>query len=151
MFDFKSPRRVVVDLPFKLYWAIAGSITLLLLIGQLFLSLPEWTINTIDALMPCLKASRLYTEAERRKKEKDELSKAKASVKPPPQRRGTDGSESSGKTQKNEAQASNKKTTIEARKEVQEVQEREMGQQRNGLVPFWRRRSPPSPKGDGKV
>jgi len=146
MFDFKSPGDVVVDLPFKLYWAIAGSTTFLLLIGQLFLSLPEWAINTIDTLLPFLKDSRLYTEAERRKKEKDELRKAKASVKP--QRRDTGGSGSSGKTQKSGAQVPKEEPTIKSK---QTIYAEGKGQWWNVLVPFLRRRSPPSQIGDGKV
>ncbi|KAE9380152.1 hypothetical protein N431DRAFT_394683 [Stipitochalara longipes BDJ] len=149
MFDFKNTKSVVVDLPTRLYWSIAGSVTVLLLIGQLFFSLPEWTINTIDTLLPCLKNSRLYTEAERRKTDKDSLTKAKDSVNP--ERRGTGGSGFSGKTQNSEAQASHKEAAIQAESPIQEKEVRQREHWWVGLLPSLQRRSLPNPDGDGKV
>jgi hypothetical protein len=103
MFDFKNTESVVVGFPTKLYWSVAGTLTVLLLIGQLFLTFPEWTTNTIDFMgWNRLKNTRLYTEAMKREGEKQKSIMEKNSV----VRRGTGKSGLSGKTQNSEQRPS---------------------------------------------
>jgi hypothetical protein len=145
MFDFKNAESVVVDFPTKLYWSIAGSVTVLLLIGQLFLALPEWTINTINFLhLSCLKNSRLYTEADQRKKDKDKLTREKRSV----VRRGTN--ESEGKNQSTEGQDSSKNLANGMNTPRKENGVEQKGQLRN-VWPLLGRRNQSTRKGKRQV
>jgi hypothetical protein len=99
MFDFKNADSVVVDFPTKLYWSIAGTITFLLIIGQLFLAFPEWTTKAVEAIgWDILEKSRLYTDSKERSAEKDKLIMERNTWNSVV-RRGTDESQLSGKTQ----------------------------------------------------
>lgn len=147
MFDFKNTEHVLVDLPFKLYWSIAGSVTALLLIGQLFLTFPEWTTNTVDFLdWNCLKNSRLYVEAAKRKGEKDKLRKEKNSV----VRRGTGDSELTGTSQTIKGQISKRKSTIRIMRPEEQSALPPIGHRKWMLSPFGRR-SKLTSKGQGEV
>jgi hypothetical protein len=145
MFDFKSAENVIVDFPTKLYWSVAGSITVLLLIGQLFLTFPEWTARTIEIIgWNWLKNSRLYNEATKRKGEKDKQAKEKNSV----VRRGTN--ESEGKAQSTEGRGLSKSPANEMNRPRQENGVEQNGQSTT-LWPLLGRRNRPNPKGNSQV
>lgn len=147
MFDFANAENVIVALPWKIYWSIAGGVTALLLIGQLFLTFPEWTTRTVDLLgWKCLRDSRLYAEAMKRKREMDKLKKERSSV----VRRGTGDSDLSGKSQGTTIQNSRERSATETVRLEQETGTRPNGQLRWMLSPFRRRREL-SPNREGEV
>ena len=49
MFDWSSSS-VIVRLPFKIYWAVTGSVTVILAIGLSFLAYPGWVNTIIDSI-----------------------------------------------------------------------------------------------------
>jgi hypothetical protein len=144
VFDFKSTESVIVALPFKIYWSIAGGVTLLLLIGQLFLTFPEWTVNAIEFMhLSCLKNSRLYKEEMKRKQNKDKQMQEKNSV----VRRRTN--ESEGNAQNTVEQGQSKKLDNEMNGQRRENGLQE-SMQRNGVLNSVKR-GQPSPIGDDQV
>lgn len=144
MFDFKSTESVIVALPSKLYWSIAGSVTLLLLIGQLFLTFPEWTVNAIEFMhLSCLKNSRLYKEERTRKQEKDKQMQEKNSV----VRRRTDESEGNAPNTVEQGQSKNLDNDMNGQSRENGLQE---SRQRNGVLNSMKR-GQPSPRGDDQV
>ena len=64
---------MVIVFSTKLYWSIAGSERKGCPIKRSTVTLSEWTIDSIDTMLPCLKGPRLETKAERRKEEDDVL------------------------------------------------------------------------------
>lgn len=144
MFDFKSTESVIVALPSKLYWSIAGGVTLLLLIGQLFLTFPEWTVNAIEFMhLCCLKNSRLYKEVMKRKREKDKQMQEKNSV----VRRRTNESEGNAQNAVEQGQSKKLDNDMNGQRRENGLQE---SRQRNGPLNSVKR-GKPSPIGDDQV
>ncbi|PMD27823.1 hypothetical protein NA56DRAFT_148498 [Hyaloscypha hepaticicola] len=128
VFDFKSTESVIVALPSKLYWSIAGGVTLLLLIGQFFLTFPEWTVNAIEFMhLSCLKNSRLYKEEMTRKQEKDKQMQEKNSV----VRRRTDDSEANAQNTIEQGQSKKLDNDMNGQRRENGLQESRQG---NGLL-----------------
>lgn len=147
MFDFTRAENVVVDLPFKLYWTIAGSVTVLLIVGQLFLANPEWITKTVDSLgWDFLKETRLYTASLERSSEKEKLTAERNSV----VRRGTSESRLSGKTQTTEGQSLRNGSLFKAAESGKQNGNQPTNHSRKTWSPFGRGVRQ-APKGEGHV
>jgi hypothetical protein len=73
MFDLKCPGNVVVTFSTKLYWSIAVSERKGCPIKRSTVTIPEWTIDSIETMLTCLEGPRLETKAKRWKEDDDVL------------------------------------------------------------------------------
>lgn len=116
----------------------------MLLIGQLFLTFPEWTVNAIEFMhLSCLKHSRLYKEEMKRKQEKDKQMQEKNSV----VRRRTDESEWNARNTVEQGQSKKLDNDMNGQRRENELQE---SRQCNGLLNSVKG-GQPSPIGDDQV
>ncbi|KAN0108558.1 hypothetical protein V8E51_008300 [Hyaloscypha variabilis] len=81
MFDFTNPTSVIRSYPIKIYWSIAGSIRLLLVICHLIFDNPAWIVNIIDLIgLDFFKSSKIYSVSLARDLEKKKLVRETKSI-----------------------------------------------------------------------
>lgn len=151
MFDFQNTKSVVVRFPTILYWSIAGSITLLLIIWQRLLAHHEWIVNTITKVkifakiivkifdlidLNSLKKSKLYIESERTVSEKEKLTMERKSE-----------SQLSGKPQTTEGQSLSNGEAARTTEPGNQHRKRQSERGRNSLLPVWEENSASAKEG----